>query len=132
MFETTSIDAPNLTISTTNDETVAVLDFEENKKIFFLPLLISESFPKLVVITALDCSVTSISKENFQNLQELTDLYLGRNKIKNLPSNTFEDLKKLKMLKLQNNQIESIDDKVFEDLESLEELFLSKNRICFL
>lgn len=73
-----------------------------NKNIFFLPVDVSKTFSNLVVLKAWDCSLTTISRENFRGLG------------------------KLQFLDLETNQISKITRDTFRDLESLEWIWLSK------
>lgn len=84
------------------DETITGLAFKENKKILFLPVLTSRIYPNLIVFSAMDCSLTSVSKENFQNLRKLKRLQLDQNEIESLNTCSFEDLVQLKELYLGN------------------------------
>jgi hypothetical protein len=94
----TTINSPGKTIG--RKETVPGLSFWFNKKIFYLPINVSESFPNLVVYGANGCSVKTISKVNFRGLKKLIRLDLGYNEIAFIPDDTFEDLKALEWLQI--------------------------------
>lgn len=145
MLETTSINEPNFTIAT-NDTSIKILSFFDNKKISFLPVHVGETFPNLLNYGASRCAIKEILKENFKGLSKLNYLYLDQNQIKRIPSDTFEDLEDLKYLFLgnnvilfcdllllnlycitDNNNIVLIDGAVFRGLNKLTDVDLNKN-----
>ena len=100
-----TINSTNVTISTRN---IAVLGLQlSGHTIFYLPVKVNESFQQLFAYSADECSVESISKDNFKGMRSL------------------------KVLHLSHNQIEEISNGVFEDLVSLEYLVLSKKNFLF-
>lgn len=102
MNDSTSILNFDSKLSSEVDKSVTGLNFDGNKKIFYLPVLISQKFPNLIAYTASNCSIDSISKENFQDLKKLKILYLHENEIQTLTGNVFEDLESLEELLLGN------------------------------
>jgi Leucine-rich repeat (LRR) protein len=102
MNDRTSIPERHVTFSSSDDR-VSGLTFWKNKKIHYLPVEVSKSFPNLKFYAANDCSILAVSKRNF------------------------EGLKHLKLLVLNQNQIETIENKTFEGLTSLEGIRLSKH-----
>lgn len=78
MEPTTAIDEPGTMIST-RDGTVRGLNLSNNKKIFYLPDNVTETFPNLEGYEAWECSVKEISKQNFQGLTKLKVLSLQNN-----------------------------------------------------
>ena len=106
MSGTTEINTADTTIAT-RDESIERLAFNHNRNIKFLPIEVSEKFPNLMGLEAGDCSLTTISKENFK------------------------DLTKLRLLGLYYNQIEKIRSDVFGDLVALEKLFLCKFKLNY-
>lgn len=80
---------------------ITKLEFNHNKKIFFLPVEVAFSFPNLVTYSALNCSIKTIAKIHFKNLKMLESLDLKKNQIEVVRSNTFEDLSSLKNLDLR-------------------------------
>lgn len=91
--------APGFEISP-RDETIEELDFSLNKKIRFLPIKVARTFSNLLAYFADSCSLTEISKDNFENLVNLTTLSLRENQTERIASDTFEDLKSLRGLYL--------------------------------
>lgn len=79
--------------------TVSNLFFSRNKNISFLPTNIA-IFPNIKMLTAEDCLLTSIRRENFSGLKNLKVLFLNNNKIKTIYSDTLEDLISLEYLSL--------------------------------
>lgn len=100
--ETTGIDSDNFTISTRRDSAIAGLQFR-NKNIIFLPTRVDKNFPNLKTYDAFDCSIKSISRENFRNLFKLNILNLNTNNIYEIPSDAFDDLSELATLILGKN-----------------------------
>jgi Leucine-rich repeat (LRR) protein len=82
------------------DESITGLDFDDNNKISFLPIKVHETFPNLLLYTASKCSLTKITKKNFEGLSKLKGLWLGTNQITTINDDTFEDLVSLKRLYL--------------------------------
>lgn len=103
-IEEITIDSQGFSIASAKDEATGGIYFEENKQVSFLLVNVHEIFPNLMGFSAAECSIKTITKENFKNL------------------------KILKELKLRYNQIEIIQGDVFEDLISLEELDLGENK----
>jgi Leucine rich repeat len=97
MHETTVIDQKNMTIAN-RDGAVRGLSLWINKKIHYLPIGVKEAFPHLEFISAGQCSVKEVSKENFAGLTSLKALWLEENRIEKIDTNTFEDLVSLKHL----------------------------------
>jgi Leucine rich repeat len=104
MMHTTSIDFPNVTISTRND-TISAVNFYDNKHILYLPINVVESFPNLVAYDAAFCSVKEVWKENFKSLGKLRHLNLKVNQIEKIASDVFDDLKELRILELREKHL---------------------------
>ncbi len=64
---------------------------------------------------------------DFRGMSGVTELYLGFNELKHLPSGVFDGLSELKKLYAANNLIKELGDGVFRDLENLTELGLGQN-----
>lgn len=101
-LDTVAIDSPDSTILP-RDENIAGVNFSYDKKIRFLPVKISETFPKLIKYFAFGCSLTEVYKIHFENLNKLKSLVLGSNQIEKISSNTFDDLTSLEHLNLSKN-----------------------------
>lgn len=112
MNESTVINSSDFTISSFRDESIARLDFFSNRNIFYLPVNVSESFPKLSFYNAQNCSIKFISNKNFKGMFELKKLYLDNNGIEKICSDTFEDSLVLEWLTL-GKIVESVDFGVF-------------------
>lgn len=106
MDESTVINLTDFTISEFQDETIARLDFFGNKQIFYLPVNVSQSFPKLLFYNAQNCSIKNISRENFEALFESKKLYLDNNEIDRIQKDTFEVLQMLEWLTLSMFEVE--------------------------
>lgn len=94
----TRINETDMELAKRNETDIDAVNFNMNKKIEFLPIRVHETFPHLRIYLANRCSLTEISKKNFEGLTELTDILLGGNKIEVLHSDTFEGLVKLEYL----------------------------------
>lgn len=90
MNQSTTIDANDTTVLA--EPSVQMLDFGYNKKIAFLPVKVAISFPALKIYAANDCSIKTIAKVNFKDMQVLMELTLEKNQIEIIRSDTFEDL----------------------------------------
>jgi hypothetical protein len=74
MDDTTVIAEQNLIIAT-RDGSINSLRFSENKNILYLPVQVSENFPRLLTYSASNCSIKQVSKENFAGLKNLIALF---------------------------------------------------------
>lgn len=83
------------------NDNVTGLRMYGNKKIKFLPLSIDKVIPNLVAYSASHCTIKTISKDNFKNLNKLKELHLRDNLIEKIYGNTFEDLVALEQLNLR-------------------------------
>lgn len=91
MNDSTTVTAPEFSISSTTDAAIELLNLNGNRKIAYLPKHVDEKFPGLLIYDAGSCSVQSISKQNFKNMKKLKRLFLGFNQIERIPSDTFSD-----------------------------------------
>lgn len=78
-------------IDTRKIDHVIGIVFDYNFKIFYLPEKVHKKFPNLQGISAENCSVKSISRNNFAKLPSLSVLLLNGNKITAITSDTFVD-----------------------------------------
>lgn len=100
MDYSTTINSHGFTISSTSDDSVGGLVFEGNKKITFLPIDVYKIFPNIIIFDAFECSIKSITRANFINLQKLKKLHLGRNQIVKITSDPFFGLESLEYVSL--------------------------------
>lgn len=147
MNESTIIDANDTTVLA--EPSVQVLDFGYNKKIEFLPVEVANSFPALKIYAANDCSIKTIAKVNFKDMQFLMELTLENNQIEIIRSDTFEDLISLQGIYLrelpflgkilsgsnssnffhpENNKIKSMNGRLFGGLNKLKTVHLIRNK----
>lgn len=103
MDQKTKIESQNSTVEVHYFNTnVNELQFTGNKKIFYLPVRLDETFFNLIAYFADSCSLTIITKENFANLRSLKFLLLADNQIQVIRSETFQDFTSLETLKLSS------------------------------
>lgn len=102
MNDSAKIDLMRFRILPGSNEPMA-LYLKKNKKIFYLPIRLQESFPEIIRIEADHCTIKSISYENFKGLRKLVLLDLRYNRIESIVKNTFDDLVSLKWLWLRKN-----------------------------
>lgn len=96
------IDNPNVTINSPQDETIEILRLDRNYGLVeYLPINIHIAFPNLIDLTASECSIKMVHKENFRNLSKLKLLVLGKNKLKIIDDDTFVYLEVLEYLYLR-------------------------------
>lgn len=88
----TIINESSMELAKRNETFIDALNFNMNKKIQFLPIRVSETFPQIIQYLANRCSIKTISKSNFEGLDKLTDVLLGGNQIEVIPTDTFEGL----------------------------------------
>lgn len=101
----------------------------ERKNTNFLPIEISTFFPDLHSYRVTLSGLREIERANFNGLRKLTELNLGSNEIKILPSDVFYDLKRLKKLYLFRNKIKVLNRDLFIDNPILEIIFIYRNEI---
>lgn len=100
MNNATTIDTTNSSFSGSRDDSVREINCSRNKKIFFLPIRVTDKYPDLRSYEAAECSLTTITKENFERMTNLKYLDLIGNQIETIFSNTFEDLLSLNYLRI--------------------------------
>lgn len=100
MTKTSVIVSNGYKISPLNVEGVTAISFKRNHKIFHLPEKVHEVFPNLTAYSASSCSIKTISKHNFENLNRLLVLWLYGNSIETISSNVFTDLTSLEAVDL--------------------------------
>lgn len=83
------------------DRSVIGLDFNNNKKIEYLPVKVHRVFPNLKEYMADHCSIREISRKNFEKLYEIKAIMLEHNQIEKLPSDTFTELPLLLVIGLR-------------------------------
>lgn len=100
MDGSTVIDSNEFLIRSESALDVDEMVFTRNKKIEYLPANIAEKFANVYTILAANCSIKSVSKENFQGLQFLRRVVLENNQIERIDSDTFTDLEALSTIDL--------------------------------
>lgn len=95
----------------------------------FLPKIISTFFPQLETFSSTNGKFEEISKENFESLSKLQNLFLTVGNLKKIDKNSFEDLNSLSTLNLADNKIEFLNSKTLNNLINLVILDISGNQI---
>lgn len=128
-IEKQRIDDVGFIITSTTNTTVDVLDIQSSTDVKFIPENIADKFPQLIALQIFNCSVESISEQNFKSLRKLKYLHLPRNEIESIDKNAFKDLVRLEWLSLFHNNIEYLHSQVFSSLENLKFLHVGENRL---
>lgn len=128
IMDSIKIDSSEFTIGSAKDETVEEIYFDHNPNLSFLPKAIGEKFPNLLSLSAWDCSLIIVSKDNFINLSSVRRMALNENQITTISAETFKDLQSLEWLFLDHNRIKSLNAEVFESLPRLKLLSLVSNK----
>lgn len=129
---TTIIDNINYPIKFERNLKVKSLQTKNNQKIEFLPILVDEKFPNLVVYKVKNCNVQKVVNENFNNLNKLEILELPANKIDHIAENSFKSLVNLKILNLNNNKLQNLYPNWIESCRKLKEIHLNGNLLTSL
>lgn len=130
--ETIAISEPSATLSNAVDENVKRLLMVDNKNVEYLPQNIGVSFPNLELFDTANCSIKSVTKQNFIGLTALDSMYIHSNKLQSLDENVFSDLVNLRVLYLGDNLIMELPTQTFQNLEKLENLYLFNNLLTTL
>lgn len=83
----------------------------------------------LLVLTCSHCSISEINNDAFRSLENLQQLSLDNNKLKEVKAAWFERLSSLTYLDLNYNQIEKIEPEVFRLSPDLVDLRISGNKL---
>lgn len=112
-------------VSSINGENMERLIFN-GTDIKYLPKSISEDFPNLIEINAINTSLESVNKETLSNLPKLKSLRL---KVAELSDpDVFKGLSSLETLIIETDT-EEIDEDIFSDLVSLEVIYLTSKKL---
>lgn len=112
--------------SSFHPEAVSKLEVSDQQTLF-LPLMMSNFFPALSVLSVKSSELITINEEAFHGLERLTELNLSYNKLTLVKAENFQSLAKLSKLDLSHNEIESIEPLAFSSLLNLVELRLNHN-----
>lgn len=116
----------------TQDTTVGILNFSNNKGVKYLPKSISGKLSSLGEVLAHNCSLSIIRDFYFRSMQEVLTLDLSYNMISTIEPGAFVDLINVGTLKLDGNRLETLDGQLFSALIKLAFIRLHRNRIKFL
>ena len=97
-----------------------------------LPANIFDDLTQLTTLYLYNNRLRSLPANIFDNLTELTTLQLYGNRLRSLPANVFDNLTKLEELDLYENHLRSLPANVFDNLTKLKYLDLNRNRLSSL
>lgn len=89
-------------------ESVYMLSSRGANKMTFIPTGMGSTFSGLHNISLSMCSITSIKRENFANMDQLIYLQITGNEIESIAENSFVDLLNLEFLSLCGNHIKTL------------------------
>ena len=95
----------------------------------------SDIFDNLTQLTRLyldDNNLSTLPSDIFDNLTQLTRLWLGGNQLSTLPSDIFDNLTQLSLLSLGGNQFSTLPSDIFDNLTQLTQLHLGDNQLSTL
>ncbi|XP_070496394.1 leucine-rich repeat-containing protein egg-6-like [Chironomus tepperi] len=98
----------------------------------FVPKKIAAAFSNLKILTIQNCGLKRLSKDDFDDLEELLELRIAGNEITSIEAGSFDGLTALKVLDLSNNKIKVLPSKIFAMLNALTYLNLSNNSLTAL
>ncbi|XP_067647626.1 leucine-rich repeat-containing protein 15 [Eurosta solidaginis] len=99
-----------------------------NSSIAKIPHLMFDTFPDLQVLRMENCSVEVFEKPQFEGASNLMSLFLGHNKLRDIPKNIFLGADNLHTLHLNHNQLRTLHNSSFHALKELQELSLADNQ----
>lgn len=106
---------------------LTILDIEQQN------VTLNEQFVKglknLVLLSITDSTITSISKDVFKDVPELTDLNLSRNPLEKIENGALDPLKKLKHLNILDTDVSKLDAQLFKENSIFESLRASAKAI---
>ena len=89
------------------------------------------NLPNLTYLWLNNNDISKIAEKAFNNLPKLYGLHLGSNDISKIEKNAFNNLPSLTYLVLNNNHISKIEENAFNNLPNLTFLYLINNTISF-
>ncbi|KRF99426.1 uncharacterized protein Dwil_GK27195 [Drosophila willistoni] len=100
-----------------------------NSSIAKIPKLMFDTFPDLQVLRMENCSVEAFERPQFEGASNLMSLFLGHNRLRDIPKNIFLGADNLATLHMEGNQLKQLGNHSFHALKELKELSLADNRI---
>jgi len=100
-----------------------------NSSIAKIPHLLFDTFPDLQVLRMENCSLETFEKPQFEGASNLMSLFLGYNRLKDIPKNIFLGADNLATLHLQGNQLKQLGNHSFHALKEVKELSLAENQL---
>lgn len=109
---------------------VGELNIRDAKRVELLPE-IGATFPNLLELQVINCSLMTLDERDFQLLSNLLVLNMTNNQLRSLDdANVFDTLENLEELSLGSNRIEYLDQKIFSKLRKLRSLDLQRNKLA--
>ncbi|XP_017141112.1 carboxypeptidase N subunit 2 [Drosophila miranda] len=100
-----------------------------NSSIAKIPHLLFDTFPDLQMLRMENCSLETFEKPQFEGASNLMSLFLGLNRLKDIPKNIFLGADNLATLHLHGNQLKHLSNHSLHALKELKELSLADNII---
>jgi hypothetical protein len=120
-------DNPNFTIAKPTNLLTKSFKMFDSRDAQYLPIRVSETFPKLTEYIVEWCGIKEVNMSNFVGLSDLKTLSLSQNVITTIYEKSFDDLVNLEDLSLSQNLLTSLPENIFGRLENLKHLDLSSN-----
>lgn len=94
-----------------------------------IPMELHQKFPMLKSLRVEYTDLSAISRNDTEGLQNLSNLYLGKNNITDVSADAFDNLEQIRLLYLNGNKIKKLETSTFEKLTNLERLWLNDNQL---
>uniref|UniRef100_A0A182NGZ5 Uncharacterized protein n=1 Tax=Anopheles dirus TaxID=7168 RepID=A0A182NGZ5_9DIPT len=115
-------------VSSSNPATLTAIQFSR-ASVTAIPPGMFQTFPKLETLNATAANIKQVLSNNFADAKTLQELYLGGNKIHDLPEEAFFGARRLRTLDLSNNALTLIEGTAFKRLRELKTLLLGGNSL---
>lgn len=109
------------------DDDVIAVRFD-NCKMSFVPQGIVSIFKNMKILLIYGADITKLTKEDFREFTQITQLWFSNSFIEYLPGNLFEYMPKLEMIEFSNCNISFIDPHILNCLANLKVVKLKNNR----
>jgi len=108
---------------------VAIIEFDEQKKVFYMPRALAETFPNIHSLSFIGCSIKKITKNDLNNMKSLRCLWLGENQLTSLPGNLFHLVPNVEVVAFGSNKIAKVGRNLLDSLKYLKAVEFAGNVI---